>query len=425
MCGLAINIASFAHLLKWVDFDAIVYHLAITHIMKSKMEPTTNRIRRLLELSSSYSFNLYYMKGKDMVLSDFLLRQQVDDSDPHEIIPISFNMKETLKQKYYKVGEDKFLVQTRFQNKNSGIQLPTIHSVTKTLVPHERPERQPSGISRPRIGQGRAGVRRKARPVPKETPEPAEARPITHPITQAQGDTTMQRQLPHEQVDIRQLIGPRLETRETLSYINPILRPTARPLDVDDNNRIDSRPNMITDPNIDFEKNLLHQEGIISEMYESLDKPYIKEPHALADLVDTSKLVQKFLPKQTDIDKILDITKRKVLKGTHLPLTIKEIQASYLTSPYFKDLYRNFAQNKLPSKRSTIHKVETLAARFILLDSLLFKLVTMPDKETALLAIPEICMDKIIMLYHTSLFAGYQGVIKTYLTISDNFLSQV
>ena len=34
MCGLAINIASFAHLLKRVDFDAIVDHLAFVHILK-------------------------------------------------------------------------------------------------------------------------------------------------------------------------------------------------------------------------------------------------------------------------------------------------------------------------------------------------------------------------------------------------------
>ena len=59
MCGLAINIASFVHLLKRVDFEAIVDHLAITHIMKNKMEPATNRIKRLLEILSSYSFNLY------------------------------------------------------------------------------------------------------------------------------------------------------------------------------------------------------------------------------------------------------------------------------------------------------------------------------------------------------------------------------
>ena len=178
---------------------------------------------------------------------------------------------------------------------------------------------------------------------------------------------------------------------------------------MDDNDRRDSRPNLTADPNIDFEKNSLHQEGIISKAYESPDKSYIKEPHELADLVDTSKLVQHFLPKQTEIDKILDIIKRKVLKGTHLPITIKEIQAGYLTSPYFTDLYRYLAQNKLPSKRSTIHKVETLAERFIQLDSLLFKLVTMPDKETALLAVQEIGVDKIIMLYHTSFTCRTSG----------------
>ena len=73
LCGLAINIASFSHLLKRVDFDAIVDHFALTHIVKSKMEPETTRIKRLLELISSYSFNLYSMKEKDMILSDFLL----------------------------------------------------------------------------------------------------------------------------------------------------------------------------------------------------------------------------------------------------------------------------------------------------------------------------------------------------------------
>ena len=48
MCGLACNIPSFAHLLKKVDFDAVVDHLAITHMMESKMEPVTTRIKRLL-----------------------------------------------------------------------------------------------------------------------------------------------------------------------------------------------------------------------------------------------------------------------------------------------------------------------------------------------------------------------------------------
>ena len=117
--------------------------------------------------------------------------------------------------------------------------------------------------------------------------------------------------------------------------------------------------------------------------------------------------MQKSLPKQTDTDKILEIIKRKVLKGT-FTYNGKREQAGYLTSPYFKDLNLYLAQNKLPSKKSAIHKVEALVEKFILLDSLLFKLVIMPEKEAALLAIPEICVDKIITLYHSSLFAGHQ-----------------
>ena len=73
-------------------------------------------------------------------------------------------------------------------------------------------------------------------------------------------------------------------------------------------------------------------------MYINLDQSYFERPQELVDLVNTTKLVQKYLPRQMDIDKILDIIKRKVLKGTHLPLTIKEIQAGYLTSLYFKDI---------------------------------------------------------------------------------------
>ena len=176
-----------------------------------------------------------------------------------------------------------------------------------------------------------------------------------------------------------------------------------------------------SDRKIEIEENLPFQEGIILEIYKRPDNSYVQESQELTDLIDTTKLIQKYLPKQMDIDKILDIIKRKVLKGTHLPLTVKEIQAGYLTSPYFKDLYLFLSQNKLPSKRSAIKKVETLAESFVLLDSLIFKLVTTPDKEAAVLAIPEICVDKIIALYHTSLFAGHQGVVKTYLTMKDKF----
>ena len=101
---------------------------------------------------------------------------------------------------------------------------------------------------------------------------------------------------------------------------------------------------------------------------------------------------------------------RKVCKGTYLPVEIKEIQARYLNRSHFKDIYLYLAQNKLPTSKAAIRKVETLVEKYIVLDSLLFKIT--PKKETAVLAVPETYANKIITLYHSSLFAGHQGVIK-------------
>ena len=160
----------------------------------------------------------------------------------------------------------------------------------------------------------------------------------------------------------------------------------------------------------------------MSETFQRPDKSFFQDPKELGDLINTGNFIHKYLPKQMDIDKILEAIQRKVLKGTHLPIEVKEIQAGYLSSLYFKDLYLYLPQNKLPSSKSAIRKLETLAARYVLLDSVLFRISS--EKETTVLAIPETCVDKIITLYHKCLFAGHQGVIKTYLTINDKFFVQ-
>ena len=68
-----------------------------------------------------------------MILSDFLSRQEKDKCDPHEIIPISFDMKTILDDRYYNVEEEegKYLVQTHSQTKDSGIKVPEVHGTKK------------------------------------------------------------------------------------------------------------------------------------------------------------------------------------------------------------------------------------------------------------------------------------------------------
>ena len=193
---------------------------------------------------------------------------------------------------------------------------------------------------------------------------------------------------------------------------DPVLRPPIKPIkwimthDQSSQNVQDINPNI----NLDFEENSIFQEGIMSEMFQRLDKPFFQEPKELGDLINKGTFVPKYLPKQMDIDKILKIIQRKVLKGMHLAIEIKEIQAGYLCSPYFKDLYLYLSQNKLPSSKPAIRKIEKLAEKYVLLDSLLFRISS--EKETAVLAVPETCADKIITLYHKILFARYQGVKK-------------
>ena len=108
------------------------------------------------------------MKGKNMILSDILSRQKNDDSNPHKIVPISFNMCKILDDNYYNIK--KYLIQTRSQARSSGVKLPEVHGMEKSLDPNLKPEK-PHAISkqgsmeRPHSGQGRSGIRRK-RPDP-------------------------------------------------------------------------------------------------------------------------------------------------------------------------------------------------------------------------------------------------------------------
>ena len=98
----------------------------------------------------------------------FLSRQNNDNSNPHEIIPISFNMYQVLHEKYYNM--ENYLVQTRFQARSSGIKLPEVYGMGKNWDPNIKPEKQHANpikgsLEKPHTGQGRAGLRRK-RPDP-------------------------------------------------------------------------------------------------------------------------------------------------------------------------------------------------------------------------------------------------------------------
>ena len=146
MTGLVINIHLWKHLLLRVEFDCAVDHRALPYIMKSKNLPTTGQIIRLLEHLSGYSFNLYYVKGKDMILCDYLSRRAVDDGNPNEVVPISFNALAQYRLAIDYIAESfmisHFNVATRSSTSAAGINLPPVHGAQKGLDPDLKPEEQ-------------------------------------------------------------------------------------------------------------------------------------------------------------------------------------------------------------------------------------------------------------------------------------------
>ena len=98
------------------------------------------------------------------------MQQKNDDSNLHEIIPISFNM--------YQVLENNFYLENNSYNDKYLIQLPKVHGMRKNLDPNLKPEKQHTlpkqgSLERLHIGQGSAGSKRKR-------PDP-----INHVINQA------------------------------------------------------------------------------------------------------------------------------------------------------------------------------------------------------------------------------------------------
>ena len=156
--------------------------------------------------------------------------------------------------------------------------MPEVHGSRKRLDPHRIPEKQPQPIvgldveRKLRIGQGRAGVRRKA-PLPFD---PRQGTSTSKPIIISNG---IGPKMPKSVMEM-----PRSEMLP--SYLVPQSRPPPKPLD----NL--SKKQEAESSKIEIEENLPFQESIISEVYERPDKSYFQEPTELKDLIDTNNIIQ-------------------------------------------------------------------------------------------------------------------------------------
>ena len=195
-----------------------------------------------------------------------------DKSDPHQVIPISFNIRDVSLKPCQDKTQDTFMVQTRSQAK--GVKSPA--KVKSTSSTHKKVQ---------------------------------DIKPIIIEVDDDQDISNHKEDKLSTSSDVTSLIKPPNVPNQV--YSQPIVRLPHRPPDP-----LGSNPKVTAEieTNLDFEENSPHQEGIIIETYESSDKSYLQQPQELSDIVDSTKIIHKYLPKQVDIDNILNIIKKKGLE---------------------------------------------------------------------------------------------------------------
>ena len=371
--------------------------------MKAKTLPATTRIMRLLEILSDYAFNLYFVKGKDMKICDFLSRIDVDRGNPGEVIPISFNSFSMLNiiRKVTLYQANKLLVITRSKTKAGGATLPPVHGVQKHLDPaikpeHDRPvtdqneqkgptsaDAKPKVLLRPRLPASQMAkkklndrsIKLLNKPksqvnVPKKLPQLPNQKPIDQRGANLPDQKPVAQRGPPQRPLVDDTNLPPVADQHVIDNPipgrhfepNPLLEvppPDKEPQEVTRQHPINSagNPNVIQDP-FDTQMEVPFTEDTVEPVFKRPEMTDFEIPPVLEEMIPDGSLIHKHLPKQADIDKILTQINRKYLRRIHLPCNLKDMQAAYMQSPHFCDIYNAIVFNRYAKLRKAIEKLQ-------------------------------------------------------------------
>ena len=349
MFGLSINLHLWNHLIASVDFDCATDHLAAVQIMNGKDEPK-GRLKTILPKIFQYTFRLYYVKGKDLILADYFSRIPADQRRAEEVIPISFL---NLMQPDYK----QFCPMTiRRRATAGGVVVPKVHGVDKELDPHVKPEhqkqvRQSAPVPHPKV-HPKVETRYVEKQIPprkvvKPRPAPKAELQRKHPDppTYARPGVPRKRQFGTTQHQVDNIVPQ-------TAHVPPFMRPTPvqfKPKAVAEIDAAQYDPLMDTDSPFD--------DALVEIEYRRPDNNDFKIPPSLEKQLEQGRLAQDDLPKQIAIDRVMRRINRKVLRQTHFPLTLRDLQAAYLESPQLRDIYVYLSQNKCPKSRKSAKSI--------------------------------------------------------------------
>ena len=428
MTGLMYNMLTWKYWLGKKDFDAAVDHKAIPHIMKAKHPPTTDRIGRLLFGLNAFTFHLYYVKGKDMILCDFLSRVAADGGDPMDLVPVAFNGMSIMHERYNHM--DEYKIMTRMQRVAAGMSAPPpVHGANKAVNPKLKPEKHAvtsTGqlvLPTPTIAIERENIRDCPQNpiITPSGPDPSALNNKTSQRLQGTISTPInnqdltQRSRITDPVPKTFALTPRANMPSAPLWPIPLINAPSQEL-LKSGRDLDPAPEI--DPNLEVPI----QEAQIEAMFRAPEPGDFVLPPALSEHTKGKPMVAQNLPKQSEIDKLLKQLNRKILTQTRYPSSLKDLEAAYCDSAAFKDIYQFLRYNRLPSNRRLAKKVEASAQDYYVLGTLLFKYINQKSGDTeAVLCIPPSKIDFILDMYHGILIGGHQGMNKTLRTLSSRY----
>ena len=368
MTGMLINLHTWRGFTDKAEIDIAVDHKAVVQIMKAKHPPVSPRVEVLLEKMLSDPFNLYYVKGKDLILADFLSRIRSDHSDPTEVIPISFvDMKARLRHPALHFHGHVM----RSTAKREGLVMPPVHGSDKLLDPHRKPEHQtdlppknmplapPILVQRPfkrtvippsatqvmsqkLIDRSVKILRSKRDHKPQVQSQIPLKLPQMDPLTPKEPSTPqindlIPRDIP--EFDPRELHLPQNPHKpETIYQPSSYVPAKGKQL-----------PPMPLDMGIDMGNPITNYHDLVNVVVQHPNHDELEPPIPLSCLVDTSKIARRRLPQQSEIDPLLKEIQMKILRQVHLLTSFRDLKGAYLNSTFFRDIYLLLSQNKAPS----------------------------------------------------------------------------
>ena len=137
-------------------------------------------------------------------------------------------------------------------------------------------------------------------------------------------------------------------------------------------NQDTGNPNVPQDP-FDPQMEVPFMEDTVELIFKKPEITDFEIPPVLEEMIPDGSSIHKHLPKQADIDKILTQINRKYLRRMHLPCSLKDMQAAYMQSPHFRDIYNAIMFNRYPKHRKEIEKLhQAMLSQYVIQGGLLY-----------------------------------------------------